>query len=157
MTDLSILAVFDQSAILSFGRSPDVGEVMTMVEEDGGVVGLPVACMAEAVAAGADPDALELLARHAVTVLVEDGHHGWRAWGSIRTLVPDLGAIPSEEPRQQVADACDHQQHDGKPRADQSRLGEPCLPGRRPLVLRADDGDQRGVPLVLVLVVAAPQ
>ena len=92
MTDPNILAVLDQSAILSFGHAPDVGEVMTMVEEDGGVVALPVACMADAVAAGADPDVLELLARHPVTVLVEDGRHGWLAWGSIRTLVPDLAA-----------------------------------------------------------------
>ena len=58
----------DTSAILAYTRgSIHVGEPMAEVDTDGGVVGLPALCLAEASWMVDDPDRLALLSDHRAT------------------------------------------------------------------------------------------
>ena len=66
-----VLIVLDTSAILAYTRgSIHVGEPMAEVDTDGGVVGLPALCLAEASWMVDDPDRLALLNDHHATRVV---------------------------------------------------------------------------------------
>jgi hypothetical protein len=63
--------VLDTSAILAYARgSIHVGEPIAEVDSDGGVVGIPVSCLAEARWMVGDIDRLNLLADHRATRLL---------------------------------------------------------------------------------------
>jgi hypothetical protein len=59
-----ILLVLDASAIQAYGAHETVGQIIGDVDDDGGWVALPSACLAEALASGVDPAMLELLRGH---------------------------------------------------------------------------------------------
>jgi hypothetical protein len=66
-----IRLVFDTSAILAYSEgSIHAGEPLAVVEEEGGVVGLPVLCLVEANWAAVDPDRLRVLVNHKSTTIL---------------------------------------------------------------------------------------
>ncbi|MEU3452203.1 hypothetical protein ABZ671_00970 [Micromonospora sp. NPDC006766] len=77
----AVKVVLDTSAVLAFTRgSVAVGEIIAEVaDEPGCVVGLPVLCLAEAKRVTADPDRLDLLVNHPITVVIAPDPGSWRA------------------------------------------------------------------------------
>jgi hypothetical protein len=85
-----ILIVLDTSAILAYTRgSIHVGEPMAEVDNDGGVVGLPVSCLAEASWMVSDVDRLKLLAEHHATRLMTFSQD----WPSLAETVETVGRM----------------------------------------------------------------
>jgi hypothetical protein len=69
--DRPVRIIFDSSAILAFTRgSIHAGEPLAEVALEGGVVGLPSLCLAEAQCAAGNDDRLNLLIEHHATVVV---------------------------------------------------------------------------------------
>lgn len=80
MSNRPVLLLLDTSAILDYTRqSIHVGEVMTEVTNDGGMVGLPVLCLVEAKRASASTDLLDLLVAHQATTVLPVAADTWQA------------------------------------------------------------------------------
>lgn len=94
MTDPAVRVILDASAIIAFTRENiHVGEVIAEVaDEEGAAVGLPVLCLAEATRAVVDPDRLDLLVHHPVTVVLTPDPDGWRALAATYETVGRLDA-----------------------------------------------------------------
>jgi hypothetical protein len=72
--------VLDTTAIVAFAAgSIPVGELIAEIDDENGVAGLPVLCLAEASRFAADSDRLTLLANHHATVLLSVPAGDWRA------------------------------------------------------------------------------
>ena len=90
--------VLDASAITAYGQNLlDVGETLAEVADEGGLVGVPLLCLAAAAAAaaaaaGAASDMFELLVRSPAVVVFADEPGDWRALAAIMGIVKDLPA-----------------------------------------------------------------
>lgn len=87
-----IKAVLDASAITAYSRgSINVGEVISEVASEGGLVGLPVLALVEAAGMGADRGLLDLLTEHPSTVVLPV-EEDWLALVAMHDLVARLDA-----------------------------------------------------------------
>ena len=91
--------ILDASAIRAFGANETVGEIIGDVQDDDEGFAVPTACLAEAVAYGADPDLLRLLRSHPGCVVV-DSIADWATLGRFLDLTR-----PSPTTLHDVADA----------------------------------------------------
>lgn len=91
--------ILDASAIRAFGANETVGEIIGDVQDDDEGFAVPTACLAEAVAYGADPDLLRLLRSHPGCVVV-DSTADWATLGRFLDLTR-----PSPTALHDVADA----------------------------------------------------
>jgi hypothetical protein len=88
--------LLDASAIVEYTRgSISVGEVIVEVDEEHALVGLPVACLAEACWAVVDNDRLDVLVGYRATVFLSDAPDSWRALAATRRIVgrPDAASV----------------------------------------------------------------
>jgi hypothetical protein len=84
--DQQIRVVYDTSAILAFVRgSIHAGELLAVVGEEGGTVGLPMACLAEANWMVGDRGMLDLLLDHYATDLIATPED-WLALGAMQDV-----------------------------------------------------------------------
>lgn len=100
-----ITLVLDGTTIRAFADgtgSLAVGEALTEVEEDSGLVALPPLCLAEAFADLDDPTLLELLVDHPTTVVLDLPAEGWRPLAAMLGTVPLIGSASA------VLTAIDH-------------------------------------------------
>ena len=90
MTERRVTLVLDTSAIVAYTRAETaihVGDVLIQVVDDGAVVVLPVACLAEAVPAVADIAMLDVLVSHEATLVLADGEDMWRDLAAMTEVV----------------------------------------------------------------------
>lgn len=66
----SIRLILDASAIAAFGGNETVGQIIGDVQDEDECFAVPTACLAEALALGADPNLLHLLQSHAGCVVI---------------------------------------------------------------------------------------
>ncbi|MEU3455307.1 hypothetical protein ABZ671_17175 [Micromonospora sp. NPDC006766] len=72
--------VLDTSAIVAFtSASIPVGELIAEVDDEEGLTGLPVLCLAEATRLAKDDARLALLVHHSATVLLDLPAEEWRS------------------------------------------------------------------------------
>jgi hypothetical protein len=93
--DRPVRLILDTSAIVAFTRaSIHVGELLAEVDEESGVVALPLPCLVEAVHAVADTDRLHLLLAHRAAVVLADDVASWQALATTYDIVgrPDAAA-----------------------------------------------------------------
>ncbi|HET8658411.1 MAG TPA: hypothetical protein VFM55_05355 [Micromonosporaceae bacterium] len=67
--DLPVRLILDASAVCAFGRHETVGEVIGLVEQED-IFAVTTACLAEAVARGAEPALVDLLRSHPSCVVI---------------------------------------------------------------------------------------
>ena len=85
--DRPVRIIFDTSAILAYARgSIHAGEPLAEVALEGGMVGLPTLCLAEAHCSAGDDDRLNLLIDHHATVVVPPSDD-WMALTEIQHAV----------------------------------------------------------------------
>jgi hypothetical protein len=95
VTDRPINLVLDTSAIVAYTRaSVAVGELLTEVAAEGGVVALPFLCLSQAATLVEDSGLLTLLATHPATEVVGDDPETWPAHAALLSLVgrPDAAS-----------------------------------------------------------------
>ena len=81
------VAILDSSAIVDFTTdSIALGELLFEAGDDGGVVGLPALCMAQAVPRCKDRDLLDLLSVHRTSGLIQPSAD-WRATAALHDFV----------------------------------------------------------------------
>ena len=66
----SIRLILDASAIAAFGGNETVGQIIGDIQDEGGGFAVPTACLAEALALGADPGLVTLLQSHTGCVVI---------------------------------------------------------------------------------------
>jgi hypothetical protein len=93
--DRPVRAVLDTSAIVAYTHgSIHVGEVLSEVSDEQGVVALPLPCLIESVHAVADRARLKLLVTHPATEIVADEPSAWLALATTYDIVgrPDAAS-----------------------------------------------------------------
>ncbi len=79
--------ILDTSAIVAFTKeSVHVGELISLVAEEGGLVGLPVPCLVEARCTVGDNRLFDLLVDHPATTVAQTPGD-WRALAQVHHLV----------------------------------------------------------------------
>jgi len=87
-----IRLIFDTSAVVAYTRgSIHTGELLTEIDNEGGVVGLPTLCLTEAHWMVSDRDRLRLLIDHHATAIVEPSAD-WAALGALQDAIGALDA-----------------------------------------------------------------
>jgi len=94
-----IRLILDASAIRAFGGNETVGEIIGDIQDEDGGFAVPTACLAEAIALGADADLVRLLQANLGCVTV-DSTADWATLGRFLTLTR-----PSSTTVHNVADA----------------------------------------------------
>lgn len=79
-----IRVVLDTSAIVAYCReSVDVGELISEIADENGVVGLPMLCLVEARTRLADGDLLDVLTKHPATDVLAPDVADWQALAAL--------------------------------------------------------------------------
>ncbi len=87
---MTIRLVLDASAVLSFSHGDvHVGELLTELEAEGAIAGLPVACLAEAFPAAVDAERVHLLVEHPAVQVVGESADDWQPLSGMVALVGD--------------------------------------------------------------------
>jgi hypothetical protein len=94
-----IRLILDASAICAFGGNETVGEIIGDIQDEDEGFAVPTACLAEAIALGADPDLVRLLRANLGCVVV----HSTEDWSTLGRFL-DL-TRPSSAVIHNVADA----------------------------------------------------
>ncbi len=93
MTDRPIRLIFDTSTVLAYVRgSFAVVEALGEVADEGAVVAVPVACLAEAQPLAVDGEGLRDLAEHPSVTVLDAAAEEWPGLGGMCALVEGFAA-----------------------------------------------------------------